>query len=107
MVLKPGEPNPSLAVRDGMLLSLRCLTRFWGAHAFLLGCCGVPGAELKTSLQPAPTARYRQATDLVDINVSLNCFPWDRRSRSVPQGQIPWEVCAWRRPMTLPALGTR
>lgn len=75
------------------------LTWLWGARAFLLGCCGVPGAELKPmgcSLQPAPTARKRQTADMVDINVSLELFiPWDWRSRSVPPEQIR-EVCAWR-----------
>lgn len=61
-MLKPGYLNLSLAARDWMLSSPRCLTRLWGAHAFLLGCYGVPGAVLKPmgcSLQPAPTARHR------------------------------------------------
>lgn len=53
------------------------LTWLWGAPAFLLGCCGVPGAELKPtgcSLQPAPTARKRRTADMIDINVSLELF---------------------------------
>lgn len=109
MVLEPGYLNFSLAARDGVLSSLRCLTWLWGAHAFLLGCCGVPGAEVKPmgcSLQPAPTARHGQATDMVDINMTMELFSLGQEKQIVPQGQVPHDMCAWR-PVTLPALGTR
>lgn len=96
MVLKPRYLNLSLAARDGMFSSLRFLTRLWGAHAFLLGCCGVPGAELKPmgcSLQPAPTARHGQATDMVDINMTMELFSLGQEkqisaSRANPRGCV-------------------
>lgn len=110
MVLKPGELNPSLAARDGMLSPLRCLTQLGVGHAFLSGCCGVPGAELKPmgcSLQPAPTARHGQAIDMIDTNVSLELFSLGQEMQVSAPRVLTQEVCAWGRPVTLPALGTR
>lgn len=86
-----------------MLSSLRCLTLLWGAHAFLLCCCGVPGAELKPrgcSLQPAPTARHG-----VYINVSLELFSLGQENQvSASRANPPGGVCL-EKDCDLPALG--